>query len=61
MADHPFAALLRAGAEALDDPTLDRAFADLAEFECSFEVTDFHLYVHDEQEGWRATRTFALS
>ncbi|MBU2698032.1 2'-5' RNA ligase family protein [Nocardioides sp. WV_118_6] len=45
----------------LDDPTLDRAFADLAEFECSFEVTDFHLYVHDEQEGWRATRTFALS
>ncbi|KAB2809513.1 2'-5' RNA ligase family protein [Pimelobacter simplex] len=45
----------------LDDPTLDRAFADLSEFECAFEVADFHLYVHDEQEGWRATRTFALS
>ena len=30
MADHPFAALLRAGAEALDDPTLERLTADLS-------------------------------
>jgi len=45
----------------LDDPTLDRAFADLAGFECAFEVADFHLYVHDEQEGWRTARTFALT
>lgn len=45
----------------LDDPTLDRAFDELAGFDCRFGVTDFHLYVHHEEEGWRATRTFALS
>ncbi|MDQ6522560.1 2'-5' RNA ligase family protein [Nocardioides sp. LHD-245] len=45
----------------LDDPTLDRAFDDLAGFECAFDVIDFHLYVHHEQEGWRSTRTFPLS
>lgn len=44
----------------LDDPTLDRAFDDLAGFDCAFDVTDFHLYVHHEQEGWRSTRTFPL-
>lgn len=45
----------------LDDPTLDRAFEDLAGFECRFGVTEFHLYVHHDEEGWRATRTFPLS
>ena len=44
----------------LDDAALDRAFADLADFDCRFDVIDFHLYVHDEKEGWRATRTFPL-
>ncbi|MEV5002821.1 2'-5' RNA ligase family protein [Nocardioides sp. LML1-1-1.1] len=44
----------------LDDPTLDRAFEDLAGFECRFGVTEFHLYVHHDEEGWRATRTFPL-
>jgi len=44
----------------LDDPTLDRAFEDLAGFECVFDVDEFHLYVHDEQEGWRSRRTFPL-
>ncbi|MBM9459669.1 2'-5' RNA ligase family protein [Nocardioides sp. zg-536] len=44
----------------LDDPTLDRAFDDLAGFECRFEVTDFHLYVHDDEQGWVSRRTFAL-
>ena len=44
----------------LDDPTLDRAFDDLAGFDCAFDVVDFHLYVHHEQEGWRSTRTFPL-
>ncbi|GAA3545552.1 2'-5' RNA ligase family protein [Nocardioides daeguensis] len=44
----------------LDDPTLDRAFDDLAGFECAFDVVDFHLYVHHDQEGWRSTRTFPL-
>lgn len=44
----------------LDDPSLDRAFEELAGFECRFRVSEFHLYVHHEEEGWRATRTFAL-
>jgi 2'-5' RNA ligase len=44
----------------LPDGALDRAFEELADFECTFEVDDFHLYVHDEQEGWRPTRDFAL-
>jgi 2'-5' RNA ligase len=44
----------------LTEDQLDSAFADLADFECSFEVSSFHLYVHDADEGWRPTRDFAL-
>ncbi len=44
----------------LDDERLDRAFAELADFECEFAVTEFHLYVHDDDLGWRPTRDFAL-
>ena len=44
----------------LDDQTLDRAFAELAEFECRFAVDEFSLYVHDADAGWQATDHFAL-
>ena len=44
----------------LTEEQLDRAFDELAEFECEFEVTSFHLYVHDAAEGWHPTRDFAL-
>ena len=44
----------------LEDDALDRAFAELADFECEFEVSGFHLYVHDDTEGWRPTRDFPL-
>jgi len=44
----------------LDQAALDRAFSDLADFECAFTVDEFHLYVHDEVEGWRPTRDFSL-
>lgn len=44
----------------LDGPTLDRAFDDLAGFECRFAVTDFHLYEHDAADGWRPTHEFRL-
>lgn len=44
----------------LEDPLLDRAFAELADFECVFEVSHFHLYVHDVDTGWQATRAFPL-
>lgn len=39
---------------------LDRAFEELAGFECAFDVDAFHLYVHDEVEGWRPDRSFPL-
>lgn len=44
----------------LADDLLDRAFGELADFECEFDVTEFHLYVHDDQSGWQPTRQFAL-
>jgi 2'-5' RNA ligase len=39
---------------------LDRAFAELADFECRFLVADFSLYVHDQARGWTPTRYFEL-
>ena len=45
----------------LTDDLMDRAFDDLAPFDCAYEVTRFHLYVHDEVDGWQPTRDFALS
>ncbi len=45
----------------LDDDTLDRAFDELAGFECRFDVLDFHLYVHDDTAGWQPTREFPLA
>lgn len=45
----------------LDDELLDRAFEELAEFQCEFDVADFALYVHDELAGWQPTREFPMS
>jgi 2'-5' RNA ligase len=45
----------------LDEPLLDKAFADLADFECLFEAASFHLYEHDEAQGWQPTESFRLS
>ena len=44
----------------LPDRQLDRAFEELSEFECEFDVSDFHLYVHDSALGWQPTRNFPL-
>lgn len=44
----------------LDDPTLDRAFDELAGFECRFTADSFSLYVHDEQAGWQPTHEYGL-
>lgn len=44
----------------LSDTALDRAFAELASFDGSFIVNDFHLYLHDEDLGWRINRSFPL-
>ncbi|WP_151083210.1 2'-5' RNA ligase family protein [Nocardioides cynanchi] len=45
----------------LDDDRLDRAFDEMADFECAFPVSDFHLYVHDGDSGWTATHDFVLT
>ncbi len=45
----------------LTDETLDRAFEELADFECLFDVDEFHLYVHDDTAGWQPTREFRLA
>lgn len=44
----------------LDDPTLDRAFDELAAFDCRFAVDEFALYVHDQQIGWQPTHHYPL-
>ena len=45
----------------LDDASLDRAFHELADFECVFDVDRFHLYEHDVERGWVPTRDFHLT
>lgn len=45
----------------LDDATLDRAFEELADFQCRFTASSFSLYIHTERDGWRPTRTFDLA
>ncbi len=39
---------------------LDRAFNELAGFECEFEVREFHLYAFDNGAGWVPRRAFRL-
>jgi 2'-5' RNA ligase len=45
----------------LEDDSLDRAFSELASFECDFTVDRFSLFVHDQTAGWMPTRDFALT
>lgn len=43
------------------DDVLDRAFDELADFECEFEVREFWLYAFDAVAGWVPQRKFRLS
>lgn len=45
----------------LDQEMLDKAFFELASFECEFVADHFSLYVHDSDAGWQATRDFSLA
>ena len=47
-------------AHGVPDDNLDRAFKDLADFECSFDVREFHLYEHGDDGVWRPVRSFVL-
>ncbi len=42
----------------LDEAAMDRAFDELASYECSFEVGAFHLYEHGDDLEWHAVRSF---
>jgi 2'-5' RNA ligase len=44
----------------LDESALDNAFDTLADFDCAFCVTSFHLYLHGPDKVWRAAREFTL-
>ena len=44
----------------LADDRLDRAFAELADYEAGFEVDEFWLYMHDARHGWQPTKAFPL-
>ena len=45
----------------MGEAELDRAFDELADFDCSFDVVDFHLYIHAGELGWQTSRTFGLA
>ena len=45
----------------VSEDNLDRAFSDLADFECTFEVAEFHLYEHGTDGVWRPVRSFSLN
>ena len=44
----------------LTDDVLDRAYDELADFECAFQVNAFHLYLHEDGHGWTPRREFLL-
>lgn len=45
----------------LEEQVLDRAYEALADFDCSFEVETFQLYVHGDDGVWRPLRDFKLT
>jgi 2'-5' RNA ligase len=45
----------------LDDSELDKAFEALSDYECTFDVMAFHLYVHGDDSVWRPYRAFELT
>lgn len=45
----------------LDDDALDKAFDVLSDYGCSFEVGEFHLYVHGTDGFWRPQRSYSLA
>jgi 2'-5' RNA ligase len=44
----------------VEDTALDKAFEVLSDYECTFDVDAFHLYVHGQDEVWRPYRSFDL-
>ncbi|KQT94180.1 2'-5' RNA ligase [Marmoricola sp. Leaf446] len=45
----------------LGDDLLDRAFAELGDFDVAFAAEEMWMYRHDPDSGWQPTRAFALT
>jgi 2'-5' RNA ligase len=45
----------------LSETALDCAYERLKDFDAAFDVTQFHLYVHGDDEVWRPIQTFELT
>ena len=45
----------------MPEDVMDKAFDELAGFDCTFAADTFQLYRHDEENGWRPARVFALA
>ncbi len=45
----------------LSETALDHAYESLKDFDAAFDVTQFHLYVHGDDEVWRPIQTFELA
>lgn len=48
-------------AHGIEDVRLDRAFDELAFFDAAYEVSEFHLYQHGDDDVWRPMTRFALN
>ena len=48
-------------AHEVDEPDLDRAFADLATFDARFLADSFQVFEHGDDGVWRAVRDFPLA
>jgi 2'-5' RNA ligase len=44
----------------LADEVMDRAFEELSGFDATFEVREFWLYMHTDDEGWQPVRSHPL-
>ncbi|MGO4255748.1 2'-5' RNA ligase family protein [Marmoricola sp. RAF53] len=44
----------------LSEEKLDEAFEELSGYRTHFQVSEFWLYVHDEDHGWQPRRSFPL-
>lgn len=47
-------------AHEVPEEALDRAFADMADYEARFDVTEIHVYEHGDDGMWRAIGAFPL-
>jgi 2'-5' RNA ligase len=44
----------------LSEDLLWKAFVELQDYDAAFHVSEFWMYLHDEQSGWRPSESFSL-